>query len=822
MSIAVEPEATRLTATIGDKEISFETGAVAKQAHGAVLVRQEGTVVLATAVGRTEGREGADFFPLTVDVEEKMYAAGKIPGGFFKREGRAGEKAILTARMVDRPIRPLWPKGYKNEVQIIVTTFSADQVHPHDILAINGSSAALMLSPMPFLGPVGAVRIGRIDGNLAVNPTLPDLKESTLDLIVCGTPEAITMVEAGAQEVSEEDLIEALEMAHAEIKKLCQLQIELAAKAGLPKWADGAVTESLRGSHAAALQSAISAGGLGALPAAAEAVLAAETPAVSGASTESDVLHRQRVQFAVVQLVSEARDAAVYPAVKAQFGDAIRALTDAEQDSKELKSAKRHALIEQIADTIDLPFPARGDAAEGGGALDPAARAAVVAATDRLYKETVRTKIAVEKRRPDGRSESEIRPIASSVSVMPRTHGSALFTRGQTQALTLCTLGTAKEEQRIDDLSLDETKRYIHHYNFPPYSVGETGFMRGPKRRDIGHGALAERALVPVIPSAADFPYTLRLVSEILESNGSSSMASVCGSTLSLMDAGVPITAPVAGIAMGLIKEGDSYTILTDIQGAEDHLGDMDFKVAGTEAGVTALQMDIKITGVTTEILRSALAQARDARLHILAKMREAISEPRTELAAHAPRITSTKIAPDFIGMVIGKGGETIRSLEADYEVQIDIEEDGTIRIYGTNGELAEQARQTIEAMTKEVEVGDEYTGKIVKITDFGAFVELRKGVDGLLHVSRILPQGNRLQSAAQVLDRGDQVRVVVVEVDKERGRIGLTLVAKIDGENEVLPQELVEVAENTPPPPREERPPRDRDRGGRDRGRRR
>jgi polyribonucleotide nucleotidyltransferase len=825
MSIAVEPEATRLTAMIGDKEISFETGAVAKQAHGAVLVRQEGTVVLATAVGRTEGREGADFFPLTVDVEEKMYAAGKIPGGFFKREGRAGEKAILTARMVDRPIRPLWPKGYKNEVQVIVTTFSADQVHPHDILAINGSSAALMLSPMPFLGPVGAVRIGRIDGTLVINPTLPDLKESTLDLIVCGTPEAITMVEAGGEQIAEEELIQALELAHAEVKKLCQLQIDLAEKAGLPKWADGAVTESLRGKHAAALQSAIGQGGLAALPGAADAVLAAETPPVSGASTEADVLQRQRVQFAVVQLAAEAREAAVYPAVKEQFGDAVRALTDAEQDSKELKSAKRHALVDQIADTIQLPFPARGEAADGGGPLDPAARAAVVSAVDKLYKETVRTKIAVEKRRPDGRSETEIRPIASSVSVMPRTHGSALFTRGQTQALTLCTLGTAKEEQRIDDLSLDETKRYIHHYNFPPYSVGETGFMRGPKRRDIGHGALAERALVPVIPSAADFPYTLRLVSEILESNGSSSMASVCGSTLSLMDAGVPITAPVAGIAMGLIKEGDSYVILTDIQGAEDHLGDMDFKVAGTEQGVTALQMDIKITGVTTEILRSALAQARDARLHILGKMREAISEPRTELAAHAPRITSTKIAPDFIGMVIGKGGETIRSLEADYEVQIDIEEDGTIRIYGTNGELADQARLAIEAMTKEVEVGDEYTGKIVKITDFGAFVELRKGVDGLLHVSRILPQGNRLQSAAQVLDRGDSVRVVVVEVDKDRGRIGLTLVAKIDGENEVLPQELVAVAENTPPPPREERPPRGGDRGGgggRDRGRRR
>src|SRR5690349_5628624 len=820
MSIAVEPSGTRVAAHVGEKEISFDTGVVAKQAHGAVLVQQGETVVLATAVGRTEGREGADFFPLTVDVEERMYAAGKIPGGFFKREGRAGEKAILTARMVDRPIRPLWPKGYKNEVQVIVTTFSADQVHPHDILAINGASAALMLSPMPFLGPVGAVRIGRIDGRLVVNPTLPDLKESTLDLIVCGTPEAITMVEAGAQEIGEEELISALELAHGEIKKLCQLQIELAEKGGQPKWADGAVTESLRSTHGAALADAVREGGLAALPGRVEAVMRSELPEIGGDSTDADVLRRQRVQFAFAQLGAEARDAAVYPQVKEQFGDAIRALTDAEQDSKELKSAKRHALYEHIANTIQLPFPSRVEADDGQGPLDAVTRSAVLSACDKLYKEIVRTKIAVDKRRPDGRSETEIRSITSSVSVMPRTHGSALFTRGQTQALTLCTLGTAKEEQRIDDLSLDETKRYIHHYNFPPFSVGETGFMRGPKRRDIGHGALAERALVPVIPSAADFPYTLRLVSEILESNGSSSMASVCGSTLSLMDAGVPIKAPVAGIAMGLIKEGDDYVILTDIQGAEDHLGDMDFKVAGTEQGVTALQMDIKITGVTTEILRSALSQARDARLHILGKMREAISEPRTELAAHAPRITSTKIPPDFIGMVIGKGGETIRSLEADYEVQIDIEEDGTIRIYGTNGELAEQARATIEAMTREVEVGDEYTGNVVKITDFGAFVELRKGVDGLLHVSRILPQGNRLQSAAQVLDRGDTVRVVVVEVDKDRGRIGLTLVAKIDGENEVLPAELVQVAENTPAPPREERPPR---RGGdRDRGRRR
>jgi polyribonucleotide nucleotidyltransferase len=821
MSIAVEPGATRLAVTIGEKEISFETGAVAKQAHGAVLVQQEGTVVLATAVGRTEGREGADFFPLTVDVEEKAYAAGKIPGGFFKREGRAGEKAILTARMVDRPIRPLWPKGYKNEVQVIVTTFSADQVHPHDILAINGSSAALMLSPMPFLGPVGAVRIGRIDGSLVVNPTLPDLKDSALDLIVCGTPEAITMVEAGAEEIGEEELISALELAHGEIKKLCQLQIELAAQAGQPKWADGAVTESLRVTHGEALRAAVAEGGLAALPGRIESLLRSELPEIGGASTDADVLQRQRVQFGFAQLGSEAREGAVYPHVKDQFSDAIRALTDAEQDSKELKSAKRHALYEHIVNTIQLPFPARVEAdGDGPGPLDVVTRSAVLSASDRLYKEIVRTKIAVDKRRPDGRSETEIRSITSSVSVMPRTHGSALFTRGQTQALTLCTLGTAKEEQRIDDLSLDETKRYIHHYNFPPFSVGETGFMRGPKRRDIGHGALAERALVPVIPSAVDFPYTLRLVSEILESNGSSSMASVCGSALSLMDAGVPIKAPVAGIAMGLIKEGDDYVILTDIQGAEDHLGDMDFKVAGTDQGVTALQMDIKITGVTTEILRSALSQAREARIHILGKMREAIAEPRTELAAHAPRIVSTKIHPDFIGMVIGKGGETIRGLEAEYEVQIDIEEDGTIRIYGTNGELAEQCRIAIEAMTKEVEVGDEYTGKVVKITDFGAFVELRKGVDGLLHVSRILPKGHRLQSAAQVMDRGDTVKVTVAEVDKEKGRIGLTLLSKLDGENEVTPEQLVEVAERTPAPPREERPPR---RGGdRDRGRRR
>jgi polyribonucleotide nucleotidyltransferase len=811
MSIAVESEPTIVRVTAGDKELEFETGAIAKQAHGAVLVRQGATVVLATAVGRTEGRPGADFFPLTVDVEERMYAAGKIPGGFFKREGRAGEKAILAARMVDRPIRPLWPKGYRNEVQVIVTTFSADQVHPHDILAINGSSAALMLSPMPFLGPVGAVRIGRLDGGLAVNPTLPELKESTLDLIVCGTPEAITMVEAGAQEVSEEDLIAALELAHTEIRKICAAQIELAEKSGQPKWMDGAVVESLRARVRGRLDAALREGGAAALTAAAAAVTEEDLPPINGASTEADVLHRQRVVFAMQQIVDEVRSEAVYGPVKEQFGDGIRALTDAEGDSKELKSAKRATLYEEIVERIQLPFPARED----GGALDGQTRTLVLSAAERLYKEVVRTKIAVDKRRPDGRSETEIRPVASEVGVMPRTHGSALFTRGQTQALTLCTLGTAKEEQRIDDLSLDETKRYIHHYNFPPFCVGETGFMRGPKRRDIGHGALAERALVPVIPDESDFPYTIRLVSEILESNGSSSMASVCGSTLSLMDAGVPISAPVAGIAMGLIKQGDDYVILTDIQGAEDHLGDMDFKVAGTEGGVTALQMDIKITGVTTEILRSALAQARDARLRILETMRGAIAAPRDQLAAHAPRIVSTKIHPDYIGMVIGKGGETIRSLEADYEVQIDIEEDGTIRIYGTNGELAEQARAAIDGMTKEVEVGDEYTGRVVKIADFGAFVELRKGVDGLLHVSRILPKGQRLAAAEQVLARGDEVRVTVSEVDRERGRIGLTLLAKVEDGQDVTPEQLVAVAEANPAPDRPERSDRPRGGGG-------
>jgi polyribonucleotide nucleotidyltransferase len=457
--------------------------------------------------------------------------------------------------------------------------------------------------------------------------------------------------------------------------------------------------------------------------------------------------------------------------------------------------------------------------AEGEPAVkDSTTRQYLKRAAEAIYKDLVRKKIAVEKRRPDGRGTEEIRPIECEVGVSPRTHGSGLFTRGQTQIMTLCTLGTAKEGQRIDDLSLESERRYMHHYNFPPYSVGETGFMRGPKRRDIGHGALAQRALEPMIPGVDEFPYTIRLVSETLESNGSSSMGSVCGSTMALMDAGVPIKAPVSGIAMGLVKEGEDYVILTDIQGAEDHLGDMDFKVAGTAEGITALQMDIKITGVTQEIMRNALEQAKRARESILGRMLEAISEPRTELAGHAPRITTIKINPEYIGMVIGKGGETIRSLEADYEVQIDIEEDGTILIYATEGTKADAAASAITALTKDPEVGDTYTGKVVKTTQFGAFVELKKGTDGLLHVSNVGP--GRVGHIEDVITRGDVLDVIVQEVDKDRGRIGLKLVAKHENGSLVQPDELIERAKNAPPrPPEEERPRRDDRRGGRGRG---
>ena len=815
MSTQTTGQIASVSVDVGGHEIVFETGKLAKQADGAVVVRSGETMILATAVGRPDARPDADFFPLTVDVEEKMYAAGKIPGGFFKREGRATERATLTARMIDRPIRPLWPKGFRNEVHIVCTTLSADLVTAHDVLCINGASAALMISPLPFLGPIGAVRVGRIEDEFVLNPTLEQLEESTLDLIVVGTSEGLTMVEAGGDQVPEDTILEALELAHVEIRKICAALEQLRTEVGKPKWVDIDLTAELEAAHGDAVRSAIAMHGIREAATVVDALVEELSPSVSMASTEEDMTKRAQIRASFASIFEKARLSGVEGPLREQFLADLRELTDAEQDSKELRSAKRDLLFNRILEEIELPFPVGPAPAEGEPAVkDSQTKQFVKRASEAVYKDLVRKKIAVDKRRPDGRSEEEVRHVEAEVQVSPRTHGSGLFTRGQTQVMSLLTLGTMKEGQRIDDLSLEQNRRYMHHYNFPPFSVGETGFMRGPKRRDIGHGALAQRALEAVIPAVEDFPYTIRIVSETLESNGSSSMGSVCGSTLALMDAGVPIAAPVSGIAMGLVKEGDDYVILTDIQGAEDHLGDMDFKVAGTRDGITALQMDIKITGVTQEIMRSALEQAKRARVSILETMLGAIPEPRTEMADHAPRISTIKIDPEFIGMVIGKGGETIRALEGDYDVQIDIEEDGTILVYSTEGTKGEAAIAAIHALTKSPEVGDTYTGRVVKTTDFGAFVELKKGTDGLLHVSNVGP--GRVAHIQDVMDRGDVVDVLVQEVDKDRGRIGLKLVAKHENGGLVTPEELIERAKDAPPrEPREERP-----RGGRDRDR--
>jgi polyribonucleotide nucleotidyltransferase len=821
MSIATDRRA-QVSVQVGNQEISLETGKLAKQADGAVVIRSGDTMVLATAQGRAEAREGADFFPLTVDVEERMYAAGKIPGGFFKREGRPTERAILTARMIDRPIRPLWPKGFRNEVHVVCTVLSADLVTAHDILCINGASAALMLSPLPFVGPVGAVRVGLIGGEFVINPTLSEVEDdSELDLIVVGTKEGLTMVEAGANEVPEEKILDALEIAHVEIIKLCEAQEDLRRQAGKAKWLDLELLGELERDHGHTVWERIQAVGIREGGTAVDELLAELAPAITMESTDDDITRQLQVRSALAALLEKQRSVALEGPVREQFGDELKALTDAEQDSKALKSAKRQLLFDRIVEDVELPFPAGAAPAEGEEQVkDSLTKQYVKKASEAIYKDLVRQKIAVDKRRPDGRGTEEVRAIEVEVGVNPRAHGSGLFTRGQTQILSSLTLGTAKEGQRIDDLSLEEERRYMHHYNFPPFSVGETGFMRGPKRRDIGHGALAQRALEAVIPTPDEFPYTIRIVSETLESNGSSSMGSVCGSTLSLMDAGVPLKAPVSGIAMGLVKEGDDYVILTDIQGAEDHLGDMDFKVAGSPNGITALQMDIKITGVTQQIMRDALEQAKRAREFILEKMLEVIPESRSELASNAPRISSVKIDQEKIGMVIGKGGETIRSLESDFEVKIDIGEDGTILIYATDGEKAAAAIAAIEGITKEPEVGDAFTGKVVKTTQFGAFVELKKGTDGLLHVSNVGP--GRVAHIEDVMSRGDVVDVVVQEVDKARGRIGLKLVAKHEDGGLVQPEELIERAKDAPPrPPEEERPRGGDRRGGRGGGRR-
>ncbi|HEY4427348.1 MAG TPA: polyribonucleotide nucleotidyltransferase [Solirubrobacteraceae bacterium] len=708
---------TRVSAEIAGSEIAFETGRMAKQASGAVVVRQGDTMVLCTAVAGSV--RDVDFLPLTVDVEERMYATGKIPGSFFKREGRPGEKATLTARMIDRPLRPLFPKDWRYDTQLVAIPLSIDHVHPYDILAMNGASTAVMISDIPFPTPVGAVRIGKVDGNFVVNPSEEDLLTisdddgtgsnggSDLDLVVAGTEDAILMVEAGAREIPEAEILDALDIAHAEIKKLCALQRELAAKVGKEKKAfatlpvDEDLLVQIRGSHGAQLDAA---------------------------TQVEDKLERQEATKAVEAAVLE------HYAPEAQEA--------APED--QLVAAK-------------------------------ARRVAVQAAFDKLEKSIIRERIAVHKKRPDGRAENEIRDITIEVGVTPRTHGSALFTRGQTQALSVAALGTLKEEMRLDTLGLETKKYYWHHYNFPPFSVGEAGRMGGVKRRDIGHGALAERALVPMVPSIEEFPYTIRVVSDILESNGSSSMASVCGSSLALMDAGVPIKRPVAGIAMGLIKEGDDYIVLTDIAGVEDHLGDMDFKVAGTERGITALQMDIKISGVTFDILRDALTQANSARRFILGKMAEVIEGPRDQLSQFAPRIQTIQIDPSQIGLLIGKGGETIRALSDEFESQIDVNDDGQVLVYSANGELGDALVERVRMMMKEVEVGDEYVGKVVKTTTFGAFIELAKGTDGLLHISNVSP-GQRVDSVEDVLNKGDEVNVRVVEVDRERGRIGLRL----------------------------------------------
>jgi polyribonucleotide nucleotidyltransferase len=735
-------DVSRVSVEIGGSEISFETGKLAKQASGAVVVSAGETMVLCTAtVGNLRD---VDFLPLTVDVEERMYAAGKIPGSFFRREGRSGEKATLTARMIDRPIRPLFPKGWHFETQLVCQPMSVDHVHAYDVLAMNGASAAIAISQIPIGAHVGAVRIGKLEGDFVVNPDEERLDELELDLIVAGTEEAILMVEAGASGVTEAEILDALDIAHSEIKKLCGAMEELRDKAGKEKLeveapsVDPELLEQIRASHGAKIDQATSIQGK---------------------------LERQEAAAAVEQEV-----------------------------------------LDQYA------------AAEDGQGQDPERVPAVSAAFDQLEKEIIRKRIAVEKKRPDGRAQDQIRPIECEVDIAPRVHGSALFTRGETQILANVALGTTRMDMRLDNLGIATSKRFWHHYNFPPFSVGEAGFMRGPKRRDIGHGALAERALEPTIPGEEEFPYVIRVVSETLESNGSSSMGSVCASSMALQAAGVPVSDPVAGVAMGLIKEGEDYVVLTDIAGVEDHLGDMDFKVAGTAEGITALQMDIKITGVTFEILRDALAQAREGRLFILGKMAETIDGPREKLSPYAPRIEAIQIDPEKIGAVIGKGGETIRALQEEFEAEIDIEDDGTVRVYAPTGDLVEACIARIEAMTKEAEVGDRYEGaKVVKTTTFGAFVELTKGTDGLLHISNVKP-GERVETVDDVLKAGDTLDVTVVEVDKERGRIGLRLSADPAVEGKA-PEELATVGTGDGGP-RRDRGGRDGRRGG-DRGRR-
>jgi len=686
------------TAQLGGHTLTLETGKLAQQAGGAVTICCGGTLLLATATMSAEEREGIDFFPLTVDFEERLYAAGRIPGSFFRREGRPPEHAILVSRLTDRPLRPLFPKDLRHDVQVIITPLSQDELHQADILSIIGASVALTISDVPFGGPVGAVRVGYIDGEIVINPTVPEMEHSLLDLRMAGTAEAILMVEAGANEVSEDVLLEALQRGHQAIQDVIAVQEEMRRAVGKPK--------------------------------------------------------REYTSHAVSEdLVERIRDT---------VGDRlIPALYDA--PDKRSRDLAVKLLLEEVEAGL-------------GEEEDPIL---VAQAFDEVVRQVVRQRILDEGLRVDGRDPSTIRPISAEVGLLPRTHGSGLFTRGETQVLSVATLGTPREEQTLDDLSPEETKRYIHHYNFPPYSTGETRPLRGPRRREIGHGALAERALLPVIPSEERFPYTIRVVSEVLSSNGSTSMASVCGSTLALMDAGVPIQAPVAGIAMGLVLEGDRYQILTDILGMEDHLGDMDFKVAGTEKGITALQMDIKVAGISDQLMAEALERARRARLEILGVMRETIPEPRPELSPYAPRMLILHVDPDRLGAIIGTGGKTVRAIQDECDVRVDIENDGTVYIASTNGPGAERAREIIERLTIQPRVGEIYTGRVVRITDFGAFVELAPGTDGMVHISQL--SDRPVNSIRDVVNIGDEILVMVTDIDSE-GRIRLSRRAVLEG----------------------------------------
>lgn len=675
----------------GGRTLTIETGKIAKQANGAVLVRYGETAVVVAVTGTDTPREGVDFFPLTVDFEEKMYAVGKIPGGFLRREGRPAETAILTSRLIDRPIRPMFPDGYHNDVQIVATAVSVDPDNAPDIPAMIGASCALSISDIPFEGPIAGVRVGLIDGQFIVEPTVEQAKVSELNLAVAGTKDAILMVEAGAKEVSEDVMLDAIWFAHGEIKKLVEFQEKIQAEVGKPKMEFEAYQppEDL-----------------------AREIEAYGEPKIHDALMDPDKLHRDK-------MVSETKEE-----IMAHF-------TELYPDNE-----------------IDI--------------------AHVVA---KLVKRVFRHIITVDKIRSDGRALDEVRPISCEVGMLARPHGCSLFTRGQTQVLNCLALAPLREAQTLDGL-FEQTKRYIHHYNFPPYCVGETKPLRSPGRREIGHGALAERALLPVIPSEEEFPYTIRLVSEVLESNGSSSMASTCASTLSLMDAGVPIKAPVSGVAMGLVKEGENFTILTDIQGLEDANGDMDFKVAGTSKGITAIQMDIKVDGLTRDILQAALAQAKKGRAFILDKMLECIAEPRKQLKKYAPKITTIKVNPDKIKDIIGPGGKVIKKIVEDTGAQIDINDDGTVYIAAANSESADAAIKTIQDITAEPEVGKVYTGKVTRIMNFGAFVEFMPGREGLVHISQLAKE--RVDKVEDVVNVGDEIVVKLVEIDS-KGRMNLS-----------------------------------------------